>query len=204
MHQLRRSFRGCANSMICPQLSTWQIPLFPHVHIHYVLRPNTNTTGGEFSMARQKLSPQGQRLRTIILTVPIMAATSGLQNLPSLPRRSRSHINSQWCSTNASCSENPSASSLAPESATQTGKSSSFTMMTRQMTAESGGSRVDEISNPPAQSVPYVHKSIYLVGVLLVIIILPRVRREGRCGENVILTLLAGVGPRVRQRCVLG
>ncbi|KAH9993334.1 hypothetical protein BJV74DRAFT_884445 [Russula compacta] len=27
-------------------------------------------------MGRQKLSPQGQRLRTIILTVPIMAATS--------------------------------------------------------------------------------------------------------------------------------
>ncbi|KAI0292871.1 hypothetical protein BC826DRAFT_1105277 [Russula brevipes] len=27
-------------------------------------------------MGRQKLSPQGQRLRTIIVTVPIMAATS--------------------------------------------------------------------------------------------------------------------------------
>ncbi|KAN0111675.1 hypothetical protein V8E52_008236 [Russula decolorans] len=27
-------------------------------------------------MARQKLSPQGQRLRTVILTVPIMVATS--------------------------------------------------------------------------------------------------------------------------------
>jgi len=27
-------------------------------------------------MGRQKLSPQGQRLRTIILAVPIMAATS--------------------------------------------------------------------------------------------------------------------------------
>lgn len=48
------------------------------------------------------------------------------------------------------------------------------------MTAESGGSRVDEILNPPAQSVPYVHKSIYLVGVLFAIIILPRVRKEGR------------------------
>jgi hypothetical protein len=31
-------------------------------------------------MGKQKLSPQGQRLRIIILTVPIMAATSGLQS----------------------------------------------------------------------------------------------------------------------------
>ena len=31
-------------------------------------------------MGKQKLSPQGQRLRTIILTVPIIAATSGLQS----------------------------------------------------------------------------------------------------------------------------
>ena len=32
------------------------------------------------AMGRQRLSPQGQRLRTIILAVPIMAATSGLQS----------------------------------------------------------------------------------------------------------------------------
>jgi hypothetical protein len=36
-------------------------------------------------MGKQKLSPQGQRLRTIILTVPIIAATSGLQCFLMLP-----------------------------------------------------------------------------------------------------------------------
>jgi len=72
------------------------------------------------------------------------------------------------------------------------------------MTAESGGSRVDKFQTRQRKSVPYVHKSIYLVGVLLTIIILPRVRKEGRGGGRVILTLLAGVEPRARQRCVLG
>ena len=33
-------------------------------------------------MGTQKLSPQGRRLRIIILTVPIMAATSGSQLSP--------------------------------------------------------------------------------------------------------------------------
>ena len=45
---------------------------------------------GEYSeraqvMARQKLSPQGQRLRTVILTVPIMVATSGAYSFLTRP-----------------------------------------------------------------------------------------------------------------------
>jgi hypothetical protein len=197
---------SCAQIIRCRRLFIHVVNSVIPARAHpYVLgRTNHQHRCGGYCMARQKLSPQGQRLRIIILTVPIMAATSGLQNLPSLLRRSCSHISSQWCSTNASCSENPSASSRAPESPTQTVKSSSFATKTQKMTAESGGSRDDEISNPPAQSVPYVHKSIYLVGVLLVIIILPRVRKDGRSGERVILPRLAGVGPRAHRRCVLG
>jgi hypothetical protein len=78
------------------------------------------------------------------------------------PVESCSRIDFQWCSTNASCSENPSASSLVPESATQTGRLSSFTAKTHQMTAESG---MEKISNPPAQSSSTLctsYKSIYL------------------------------------------
>jgi hypothetical protein len=67
-----------------------QIPLSPHVHIHIVGRTNNHHGGGSI-MARQKLSPQGQRLRTIILTVPIIAATSGLQNRLLLSRRKLAH-----------------------------------------------------------------------------------------------------------------
>ncbi len=38
-----------------------------------------STSKGPIIMGAQKLSPQGQRLRIVILTVPIMAATSGSQ-----------------------------------------------------------------------------------------------------------------------------
>lgn len=46
------------------------------------------------AMGRERLSPQGQRLRTIILAVPIMAATSGLQSLIDSPEKCRSRVNS--------------------------------------------------------------------------------------------------------------
>jgi hypothetical protein len=55
-------------------------------HVARFRSSHTLCTGsGQSAMGRQKLSPQGQRLRTIILTVPIMAATSGLQ--PSIASR---------------------------------------------------------------------------------------------------------------------
>jgi hypothetical protein len=94
----------------------------------------------------------------------------------AFPVESCSRIDSQWCSINASCSENPSASSLVPESATQTGRLSSFTAKTHQMTAESGSSSIGMENNfEPAsaeQVVRYAHHislSIWVFGVLLVI-----------------------------------
>jgi hypothetical protein len=67
------------------------------------------------------ISPQGQRLRTIILTVPIMVATSGLQQFLR-PLNTGSRIPRQWYFTNGSCSENVNANSLAPANTIQTVK----------------------------------------------------------------------------------
>jgi len=52
--------------------ATWPLPSF---RVCGTFSGDTNFIRA--FMGRQKLSPQGQRLRTIILTVPIIAATSG-------------------------------------------------------------------------------------------------------------------------------
>jgi hypothetical protein len=94
-------------------------------------------------MAGQKLSPQGQRLRTIILTVPIMVATSGSWSFLTRPFEAAHTLTfQQWFSTNVSCSESLSVSSRALESATQTVKSSSFTRRSHPKATVSSGHRV--------------------------------------------------------------
>ena len=91
---------------------------------HTTKKGGWSTSRGLIIMGTQKLSPQGQRLRIIILAVPIMAATSGSQ-LSRVASGTYSYITtmSQWSCTNDSCLANPSANFLVPETATQTRRS---------------------------------------------------------------------------------
>lgn len=153
-------------------------------------------------MARQKLSPQGQRLRTVILTVPIIVATSGSWRFLTRPFEAAHALTlDQLSSTNVSCSESLSVSSPALESATQTEKSSSFTRKSHPMTTASGSHRVYALWNRHRRAyVMYI--SIYLcrstVGVLIIIY-----RRVGGMREA-ISTLWVGAGPPARLRYALG
>ena len=110
-------------------------------------------------MGTQKLSPQGQRLRVIILTVPIMAATSGsqLSRVASQAYSQRRTSIFQWSCTNDLCLENPNANFLVPETATQTEGSSNLVARRNRVSSSS-----NDLGGAKAQRHTTIYKSIFL------------------------------------------
>lgn len=110
-------------------------------------------------MGTQKLSPQGQRLRVIILTVPIMAATSGsqLSRVASQAYSQRRTSIFQWSCTNDSCLENPNANFLVPETGTQTERSSNLVARRNRVSSSS-----NDLGGAKAQRHTTIYKSIFL------------------------------------------
>lgn len=171
-------------------------------------------------MGTQKLSPQGQRLRTIILTVPIMAATSGVQPfLRRFPVKKplTHHVHGQWYCTNDLCSKNPSANSLAPANATQTGESSSLAAKNQLIPERSGSNSIYciifiRIWTPPPSRRPYVDVSqLYISVCRRSSMLLFKLPIGGRNGKEIISTLEAAAsvtasaaGASARRGCVLG
>lgn len=138
---------------------------------------------------------------------------------PSLSRKKAAHAPRpcQWYCTNDLCSKNPSANSLAPANATQTGESSSLAARNQLIPERSGSNSIYciifiRIWTPPPSRRPYVDVSqLYISVCRRSSMLLFKLPIGGRNWKEIISTLEAAAsvtasaaGASARLGCVLG